>query len=125
MCHPPKNEFHTLYYAHHSLDRIEEDIRRHHLDGYKKGTVFSLYDLRTVRIRYDYGNYQKQRLADIIIPAYIHESKYHKIIQDLTRYFDNKEFSILQEDDDYVYLYHDGECVNTLINNLIVYYQTS
>lgn len=126
MCFTSMNKLHNLYYFHHTLDRVQNtvvenrNIPNHVL---MHGTIHTVYDLMTVKIRYDYGIYKKQTLADIVIPSYINERIYCKIIDDISNYMNNKRFTIMESSENVVHLYYENESVNVLINNMILYHQ--
>lgn len=127
-----ENVIHNLYSQHHSTSKFDEEVQEHlsasrpHINrqNMTTGTVHTLYDIRTVKICYGLMNYKRQKLADISLPPYIDENIYLKIINIISEYLTDKTFSILPLDNGYIYMYYKQECVNTLINNLIIYHTT-
>lgn len=131
MC-KANNVIHNFYTQHHTIDKFDVEVQeRRRMSSqpqtYSKpiiqtGIVDTIYDIRTVKIRYGSMYCKKQKLADICMPPYMDDEKYLLIIKELRKYFDCKKMSIITEYDNYVHLYCNGENVNTMINNMIVYY---
>ena len=124
------NVIYNFYMQHHTIDKFDVEVReqkkvkKSEQTTIRTGTVDTIYDIRTVKIRYASTSYKIQKMADVCLPPYIDVDKYMKIIDHLQDYFDKKSFSIMSHDD-YIYLYYKGELVNNMINNMIVYYLTN
>lgn len=128
-----KNIIHNLYCAQHSCYKFESetqerqrkfDIHELHLNVQKVHTarICTIYDIRTIKIKYNRAISCKTcKLADIILPPYVDEITYLYMIHYLEEYFHDKEFKIVELRDQHVYVYHDNECINTMINNMITY----
>ncbi len=125
MCHlVPVTKFYNLYHSKHSLDRIQNTVVSDvGVNTHTVGVIHKLYDLMTVQLRYDYGIYKNKKIADIILPAYIDEEMYNKIMSDVEKYVNSRPLNIVEVSNDFVYLYDKNECINLFINNLILYNQ--
>jgi hypothetical protein len=135
MCYA-KNVRHNFHSQSHSLTRFDVEIQEHKKQSQKfakcdihgcvsnptYGIVKVIYDIRTLLIDYNTFNCKKYKMADICLPPYISDDIYLMLIKYLNEYFDKKGCKIVQLYDDYVYLYYEDECVNTMINNMIVYH---
>lgn len=86
----------------------------------KQVAVSRIYDIHTIQI-----SSKIYKLADIHVPPYMSDANYIHIIKYLEKYFTDKTFTMLEEADDYVHLYYDGEYVNMMINNMIIHIMTS
>ena len=118
MCHHDMNKSNIGECSHITSTSLYERVQTHNI---RRGTVTNIYDIRTIRIYYNIFDAKKQILADIIMPPYIPEDIYTSIIHDLVNFFTDKQLSIVALDNNYVYLYHNKECINTMINNIITY----
>ena len=88
------------------------------------GDIICIYDIRTILVQYNSLQCKRQKLADICLPPYINDDIYLMIIKYLREYFEKKVFKIVHLQDDYIYLYYEDECINTMINNMIVFHCT-
>ena len=87
------------------------------------GQVRCIYDIQTVQISYKHSfDYRKQKLADINVSPYIDENFYLSIIDQMKQFFEDKLISVIHLDAEHVYLYYNGECINTMINNMITWH---
>jgi hypothetical protein len=64
-----------------------------------------------------------KKIADIILPAYINEEMYNKIMSDVEKYVNSRALTIVEVSNDFVYVYDKNECINLFINNLLLYNQ--
>jgi hypothetical protein len=64
-----------------------------------------------------------KKIADIILPAYINEEMYNKIMSDVEKYVNSSVLTIVEVSNDFVYVYDKNECINLFINNLLLYNQ--
>ncbi len=86
-------------------------------------TVSHIYDIRTIRICAPSAS-KTTKIAEITMPPYISDDDYVYMIKYLQKYFTNKTFTVLEGVDDCIHMYYDGEYVNTMINNMIVFVMT-
>lgn len=115
---------HSLFQFNHSLSLVSPEDLHTQVQSLSTCTVHNIYDIETVQLHYKYSlQYKKQKLADIQISPYMDEHSYLDIINYLESYFDGKTFSVVNLDADNIYLYYDGECVNTIMNNIVTYYE--
>ena len=130
MCHP-RNVVHNLYNEKHSLYKFNTEVAEKNaltkeqihknVQNRTHGKIETIYDIRTVLVYYNMFNYKKHKLADICLPPYIEKDMYLLFIKNLQEYFEGKTLSIVKLNEEYIYLYYENECVNTMINNMIVY----
>lgn len=149
MC-KAENVIHNLYRQHHTIEKFDVEVEEHktpsslqhllhkpsllgsilekvvdtvcHFHYHTNtGIVETIYDIRTVKVHYGSMCYKKQKLADISMPPYIDLEKYLYIIRHLQDFFNDKKMTINHINDEYIYIYYNGECVNNMINNMIVF----
>ncbi len=101
MCYPKTD---LIYNIHHP----------------KHATCLKVISLNSIKLRYDFASYKTEKIKDIIISPHINKMKYNEMLNELKAFFKNKTFTVIN--DNGVYLYYDDICVNTMINNMIVYY---
>ena len=130
MC-KARNIIHNFYRRGHSLFEFKDaktpttsiETLQKNVHHSSKCSIHSIYDIQTLCISYTHCfEYKRQKLADIKMSPYMDEHSYLSVIEYLQSYFHNKTFTVVQLNADYIYLYYDGECVNTLINNIITYH---
>ena len=128
MC-KAKNILHNLYSRPHNLftftDNKDKTVRHLHekVQHILQCSVLAIYDIETIDICYtDSSKVKKQKLADIKMSPYMDEQSYVAIIENLESYFTGKIFSVVHLNETSIYLYHNSECVNTSINNILTYH---
>lgn len=133
MCRISRDILHNLYITPRNLESsklCEDSIKLTSYDlhdrvqrqNIRRATITCIYDIRTIYIYYHIFDGKKQKLADVVMSPYIEKDIYITIIKFLAEFFTNKKFSIVSLDNDYVYLYYNQECINTMINNVILYH---
>lgn len=125
MCHAI-NVLHNTYVRHHTIykydDEHVESVHATHRPRTVKGRVHIIYDISTVQIHYGYMSYKTQKLADVSMSPYIPDDVLLRIIKDLETFFTDKTLEIVKLNEKFVYLYYNQECINTMINNMIMSY---
>jgi len=104
MCHPNTS---LDYNVHHP----------------KHGTIRSIYSLDSVQVRYSFNDYKKEKIEGINVSPYLDKRTYEHMIHELQMYVKDKNFTIVQNNG--LYLYYDDVCLNTFINNMIIYHSVN
>ncbi len=91
----------------------------------KHGNVLKVFNMNKMQIRYSFIDYKTEKLADIEpLSVYMDKDIQNTMMKELKAYVEDKIFLIVKNDDKHhtIYLYHDGMCINTIINNMIMYH---